>query len=166
MNECQFCGADATVHLTDIVNKKKREMHLCERCAREHDLLPSGPGPQINLQALLQLIIAPSGLPTNPDDPAALNCPDCGLKYAQFRAEGRLGCPNDYDVFQAVLMPLLDRVHRGTAHVGKVPGPVRQDRRLAELQDLRNQLAAAIAVENYEEAARLRDLLRAKEAAE
>lgn len=165
MNQCQFCGAEATVHLTDIVDKKKREMHLCEGCARQHNLLPTDPGPQLNLQALLQLIIGqPAGPPA--DDPAALICPACGLKYAQFRADGRLGCPAEYDAFRAALEPLLERVHRGRAHAGKVPRAVRAGRRSAELDGLRANLQAAVAVENYEEAARLRDLIRAKEAAE
>lgn len=161
MNQCQFCGADATVHLTDIVNKKKREMHLCEGCAREHNLIPAAPGPQLNLQALLQLILGGGTGPEAAPDPAQLICPACGLKYAQFRADGRLGCPAEYDTFRAALEPLLERVHRGTTHAGKVP---RTTRRAAELGALRAELAAAVAVEDFEEAARLRDLIRAKEA--
>jgi protein arginine kinase activator len=167
MNHCQFCGSPATVHLTDIVHKKKREMHLCEGCARKHNLLPSDPGPQLNLHALIQLIVGPqAGPPAEPDDPAALICPSCGLQYAQFRADGRLGCPAEYDTFRAALEPLLERVHRGTAHVGKVPRAVRRTRRAAELDDLRALLADAVAAENYEEAARVRDRIRAREAVE
>ncbi len=37
--KCQFCPNPATVHLTDIINQKKREMHLCDACAREPDLV-------------------------------------------------------------------------------------------------------------------------------
>ncbi len=33
---CEACEHKvATVHLTEIVNKKKKELHLCEECARE-----------------------------------------------------------------------------------------------------------------------------------
>ena len=56
-----------------------------------------------------------------PADPAGLTCPSCGLKYAAFRADGRLGCPDDYDAFRPALEPLLDRIHRGTRHQGKAP---------------------------------------------
>jgi protein arginine kinase activator len=163
MNQCQFCGADATVHLTDFVKKKKREMHLCEACAREHNLLPTPPGPQLNLQALLHLILGQTAAPPGAD-PAGLICPACGLKYAQFRADGRLGCPAEYDAFRDALEPLLERVHRAAAHVGKVPRTVRSRRRSAELDELRAKLATAVSVEDYEEAARLRDLLRARDA--
>ena len=155
---CQNCGLNpATVHLTDIINKQKRELHLCEACAREQQLIPDGPTPQLNLQALVQLIL---GQPPAAD-PAGLTCPACGLKYAAFRADGRLGCPDDYDAFRPALEPLLERIHRGTRHAGKTP---RAAARRAELADLREQLAAAVAAEHYEEAARIRDRIRAKEA--
>jgi protein-arginine kinase activator protein McsA len=49
-------------------------------------------------------------------------------------------------------------------HVGKSPRHGRQDpQRMAELLDLRQQLRAAVDAEAYEEAARLRDLIRQKE---
>jgi protein arginine kinase activator len=83
----------------------------------------------------------------------------------EFRAEGRLGCPHDYEVFRAGLKPLLERIHRSDRHVGKSPrhyspNPVRE----TELIELRSQLRRAVEAEAYEEAARLRDLLRQKEA--
>lgn len=155
--KCQFCNQNlATVHLTDIINKQKRELHLCESCAREQQLLPAGPSPQLNLQALVQLIM---GQPT-PTDPGALTCPTCGLKYAAFRADGRLGCPDDYDAFRVAIEPLLERIHRGTRHEGKAP---RAAAKRAELTELRGLLEAAVAVENYEDAARIRDRIRQKD---
>ena len=57
--KCMFCDNPATVHLTDIVNKKKREVHLCEECARERNLLPDPPGPQIDLTALMNMLLTP-----------------------------------------------------------------------------------------------------------
>jgi protein arginine kinase activator len=90
-----------------------------------------------------------------------LTCPACGLKYAAFRADGRLGCPDDYDAFRPALEPLLERIHRGTRHGGKAP---RAAALRAELSELRGQLAAAVEAENYEDAAELRDRIRQKEA--
>jgi protein arginine kinase activator len=158
-----FCNNPATVHLTDIVNKKKREAHLCEQCARERNLLPDPPGPQIDLTALMNLLLSPFQQPQGgalapAAEPA---CPACGLTYAAFKAEGRFGCGHDYDAFRVVLEPLLERVHRATAHAGKQPASAR---RLAELEDLRAKMKSAIAIEDYEQAARLRDLIRQKEA--
>lgn len=161
MDTCQFCGAPATVHLTQIVNKQKHEMHLCDKCEQEHHLLPPGPAPDLNIPAILQLLFgqphadAPAAPPAA--DPGSLNCPACGLKYVQFKTAGRLGCPHEYDAFRANLEPLLERIHRGLTHAGKRPANAR---RAATVADLQGQLAAAVAAEDYEQAARLRDRIR------
>lgn len=166
--KCQFCDNPASVHLTKIVKgqKAKQEVHLCERCARKHNLIPDQATPHVDLKALLGLLLGPLQQPQQPTaaEPHALTCPTCGLKYEQFRAEGRLGCPDDYLVFQATLEPLLERIHRSQVHVGKFPLEVRRENREAELKDLRKKMKAAAKAENYEEAARLRDLIRQKEA--
>jgi protein arginine kinase activator len=160
-----FCEKLATVHLTDIVNKKRREAHLCEQCARERNLLPEQPGPQINLKALVNLMMSPlQGQPGGSIVPDEAVCPACGLTLAVFKAEGRFGCANDYDAFQDILEPLLERVHRATRHAGKMPAGARELARLAELDDRRARMNAAVDLEDYEQAARLRDLLRKKEA--
>src|SRR5262249_31924504 len=95
---------------------------------------------------------------------ARLTCPECGIKYMEFRAEGRLGCPRDYEVFRLGLEPLLQRIHRASRHVGKSPRRPPTAALLAELINLRKELRAAVDAEAYEEAARLRDLIRQKEA--
>ena len=96
---------------------------------------------------------------------ARLKCPDCGIQYMEFRHQGRLGCPADYEVFRAGLEPILEKIHRATRHVGKVPRyRVRDAARRRELTDLRRELRDAVKAERYEEAARLRDLIREKEA--
>lgn len=166
MNSCSVCGEPATVHLTDIVNRKKRQSHLCEACARERNLISDDPAPQLNLQPLLQLIMGQMGLlePEKSAHPAGLTCEECGLKYAQFKANGRLGCPHDYDAFRPTLEPLLDRIHRGLTHAGKVPAAVRKKSSSRGASELRRRLAEAVAAENYEDAARLRDAIRAKDA--
>ena len=159
--KCQFCSNPATVHLTDIINGHKKETHLCQACAEKKHLLHQQ---ELNLSAILQSVIGPH-IGALTDDLARLTCPECGIKYMEFKAEGRLGCPHDYQVFQSALEPLLQRIHRATRHAGKQP---RHRRRSAawhsEVVTLRQQLREAVQVENYEEAARLRDLLRQKEA--
>ena len=165
MNSCRFCGQPATVHLTDIVNKKKRQTFLCEPCARKKNIISDDPSPQLNLQPLLQLIMGQMGLlePERAVNPDGLTCEECGLKYAQFKAAGRLGCPSDYDAFRPTLEPLLDRIHRSLSHTGKVPTRERRKSAAASGENLKRQLKEAIAAERYEDAARLRDLIRAKD---
>jgi protein arginine kinase activator len=156
--KCQICDNPATVHLTDIVNQKKRELHLCERCAREQNLIPEPPSPQqLDLKALLNLLMHPfppaGGAQGSAGRPVGGACAVCGMTLAEFKAEGRLGCAHDYEALRDALEPLLERIHRAAAHTGKAPRAVR-------VREWRKQMQAAVAAEDYEEAARLRDLIR------
>jgi protein arginine kinase activator len=168
--KCQFCSNPATVHLTKIVNKQKTEVHLCQGCAAKQHAPAAA---ELSLSAILQSLIG-QHVSSVTEELARLKCPTCGLKYMEFRADGRLGCPADYEVFRAGLLPILQRIHRATRHAGKVPlrrsaAPPRW--RLcgdsaAEVLDLRQQLRRAIETEHYERAAELRDLIRQKEASD
>src|SRR5215475_3496355 len=156
--KCQFCSNPATVHLTKIVNKAKSEVHLCAACAEKQQL----PVAELSLSAILQSLIG-QHVSSVTEELARLNCPTCGIKYMEFRADGRLGCPADYEVFRAGLVPILQRIHRATRHAGKVPRrrpAVRLDDGTADLLDLRQQLRRAVGDEDYERAAALRDLIR------
>ena len=161
--KCQTCDNPASVHLTETVNKRKRALHLCESCARERKLIADPPAPQLDLKALLDLLMHPfptGGGPAGGADtiaqPATEACAACGLTLAAFKAEGRLGCAHDYDSLRAALEPLLERIHRALAHEGKAPKAVR-------VREWQKRMQAAVAAEDYEEAARLRDLIRRQE---
>lgn len=157
--KCLFCHKPASIHLTDIVNKQKREMHLCEACAREKNLIPNSQE-ELNVPAILQLVLEKIPAPPRPLAGDAV-CPECGTPYAHFRAQGRLGCSHDYEVFRSLLEPLLDKVQNGAVrHVGKSPARHRRRMRHARRVELEAMLASAIAAERYEEAARLRDTIR------
>jgi protein arginine kinase activator len=159
---CQRCHDDAAVHLTETVDGRRRELHLCVSCAREAGLaLPSSP-PKLGLDKVVQgLIVAHVGELVG--ELAELTCPDCGLRFMEFRTHGRLGCPTDYQVFARGLLPLMLRSHGATRHVGKVPGRSSPGAGRDRLR-LRSEFRAAIAREDYEQAAQLRDLLRPKDA--
>jgi protein arginine kinase activator len=155
-----MCGKPAKVHLTDLVGGKKQERHLCQQCAESQNLVTSGQ--ELNLPAILQSLIG-QHLGQETDRLARQVCPECGIRYMEFRAQGRLGCPHDYTVFREALEPLLRRIHRAGRHVGKSPRRQVDQARHAELMDLRRRLKEAVEGEAYEEAAQLRDLLRARE---
>lgn len=158
--KCQLCSKQATMHLSNIVNGQKKELHLCQDCAEKQQLLKQQ---ELNLSAILQTVIG-QHVGQLTDELARLTCPTCGIKYMEFKAEGRLGCPNDYQVFQVALKPLLLRMHRSVSHKGKKPRhSLLTTARLAEIVELRQQLRRAVETEAFEEAARLRDLLREKE---
>lgn len=157
--KCQRCSAPATVHLTKLVNNQKTELHLCQNCAEEQKLVQKK---ELSVPAIVQALLGQHVAPEL-DELSRLVCPHCGIGFMELRNEGRVGCPFDYDVFQAGLEPLLKRIHRSLKHEGKVP---LRDPKALEVVVLQQELQRAIEAERYEEAARLRDLLREKEAGE
>lgn len=159
MKPCDRCGQPASVHLCHPKGGHEPvEIHLCAGCAEQQNLVV---GKELQISAIVQIMISKHG-PDVADQLTRLTCPACGLKYGEFRTQGRLGCPHDYEAFKAGLMPLLERIHRKTAHVGKRPKR-RPKATLTEIATLRKELRQAVDREDYERAAQLRDLIKRKE---
>lgn len=155
---CDVCNKkEATVHLTEIVNDQVTKLNLCEECAREK-------GAEMEEHFGLSELLAgltDMGTSVEPETAIAIKCPNCGMAYQNFRKLGRLGCSECYEAFKKELGPLLKRIHGSDRHVGKVPlkgGKTIRDTRT--LQDLKMQLEKAIQMEEFEEAAKLRDKIR------
>ena len=157
--QCEICQKkEATIHLTEISDGVRSELHMCENCAAEQGVTVKS---QMPLNELLGNLLS-----SQPDDDEMRDpnekevlCQQCGFTLDQFRKESVLGCPNDYEVFEKALLPLIEKAHDGkTAHCGKVPSKAPKDtKKQAELLGLRQQLAAAVQREDYELAAKLRD---------
>lgn len=93
-------------------------------------------------------------------DPGVI-CPTCKYSEDSFNKNGRFGCPNCYEVFEDNINRILPEMHRGTAHRGKVPAHMESSiQRENQIQSLEQALQEAIRLENFEEAAKLRDSLR------
>jgi protein arginine kinase activator len=90
-------------------------------------------------------------------------CPICDSSLQDFRKTGRLGCPNDYLFFDEQLEPLLMGIHGSTEHVGKKPSRAGAADNRNLLIRLRRELDAAVSVEDYELAGKLRDRIRGLE---
>ncbi|HUF62756.1 MAG TPA: UvrB/UvrC motif-containing protein [Verrucomicrobiales bacterium] len=152
--ECDACGKEATVFLTQIVQNEMKKMSLCEDCARERGVAdPAG----FALAKMLQGAASQSSPPPPPPAPKMLrekSCPVCGFTESQFRKVGRLGCAACYQAFREEIEGLLRPMHRAVRHEGKTP---------RGLEALRARLAGAVAREDYEEAGRLRDCIRSIE---
>ncbi len=162
---CERCGKKvASVHVTKIINGNKTELYLCDTCAREK-------GENISFEGKFPLHQFFSGLmsffPSGDADAMApssysgLQCPECGLTYAQFGQIGRLGCDQCYEAFGENLVPLLRRLHGNQRHMGKIParaGSFVKAKR--EIERLREKLQRKVDEEAFEEAAELRDKIR------
>ena len=88
-------------------------------------------------------------------------CPVCGFTQADFKKTGRLGCSTCYATFTEALTALLKAMHKGTSHVGKVPQRAHRAVELSDrMRNLNESLKKAVAEENYETAASLRDQIK------
>jgi len=157
--QCQNCQEnEATIHLTEITDGHRSEMHLCERCAQKEGIAVKS---QIPLNELLSNLLAaqPADDELFGDSEQGRSCPRCGFTLEQFRKETVLGCPYDYEVFGKALLPLIEKAHNGkSVHCGKVPSKIPADtKKQILLCTLREQLETAVKSEDYEEAAKLRD---------
>jgi len=155
---CENCNErPATYHVVEILEGQKREVHLCEQCAHEKKIaLP----PSLSLNDILSSLMEAHAEKDIPEL-QSVACPNCGLTYAEFKRGGRLGCARDYDAFKKGLVPFLERIQGSTTHKGKVPRKTPpQTAQATQLLKLRRELNAAIASEQYELAASLRDKIR------
>jgi protein arginine kinase activator len=174
---CQNCRkSPATVKVTTLINDQKTETHLCQDCARkssEFGLIEPGLTIQQLLANLLsqqlggEIVIGQTGPltagqpQTERPAPVVACCPTCGMTFEHFRKVGRLGCGECYRAFDQLLEPLLKRIHGGHLHRGKEPSRaeagLRQRREIAQAKE---QMLLAVAKEDFERAAMLRDRIR------
>lgn len=154
--KCEMCHQnEATVHLTQVVDGEVRKLHLCEQCAEQ-----SGVDIQ-NPVSIADLFLGLGAAPLEPAASSGAACPRCHMTRADFKKTGRLGCPSCYEFLGAELAPLLKAMHRGDRHVGKRPAAAEAAARAGEqLAELRRRLEQAVAAEQYELAAKLRDEIR------
>jgi protein arginine kinase activator len=158
---CQRCKENtATVHLTKIEQKKKLEFHLCEVCAEQQGVTSEPEG--FSIQSFLSEVAEVEDIKrVIPTEEGPTPCPVCGMSFEAFRSSGRLGCPEDYEHFKLHLVPLIEKIHSSSQHVGKVPKRLstRLDR-LKLIANLKREQEKTIKDENYERAAELRDRIR------
>jgi len=151
-DSCHQC--EASIHVSQVINGNSRELHLCEECAEESGLNVH------NVMSIPEILFGMAG----GDEASGLmqrTCQHCHLRGTDFKKTGRLGCERCYETFSEDLKPMLSAMHKGEVHKGKVPERDRGRGNVAlRLIKLRGDLDAAIKHEDYETAARVRDMIR------
>lgn len=160
---CDHCGdSEAVIHLTQIVNNEMSTFHVCDACAAQKGLEPGASAGDLPLTEILEQMGARQA-PDTATHTAA--CSFCAMELSDFKKTGRLGCPQCYVALESHLRGLLRRLHGDTQHVGKVylpPDPT-ESQRLERLSGLQRKLDRAVASEDFERAAQIRDQIRALE---
>jgi len=153
---CDVCKTnDASVFLTQIQDGKMQKVNLCDACSKAKGVEdPTG-------FALADLLLGIGAAEEIEKGPASQKCPVCGYTQPDFKKTGRLGCSACYVTFGEGLNSLLKAMHKGTKHVGKVPHRLHREIQITDrMRSLSEDLQKAVAEENYENAASLRDEIK------
>ena len=184
---CQNCGKrEANIKYTQIVNGVKREMSLCENCARELGVEDIHFNMPISFSSFLSDFLEPyeseSNFMTNFLAPQTLLCENCNSTYEDFLKEGKFGCEECYEDFSSKIDPLLKNIHGANRHVGRISKWLEQDKenenpisktkkttdkkvtqQEEKIQTLKKRLEIEIKEERYEDAAKTRDEIKTME---
>lgn len=153
--KCDICGkSEATLRVRRVSKAGRADIEICAECAKARGLAEAR-----KIDASVPEILADIAQSVDQGD-EALVCSGCGMSFAEFKRKGRLGCACCYRAFDKELRPLVRRLQGAVSHVGRTAKTGRRRaRNRMTLVRLRAELKAAIAAEDYEQAARLRDEL-------
>ena len=162
--QCDYCENKATVYYTQIIEGVSKKAALCEKCATEQGVTD----PEAFLLENSSQVPAkkkPSFLSPNIPAPqfsslSTGECPKCGFTFEDLKKTGRLGCSECYQFFKQQIQQNLSSMHKGVKHKGRIPeGMMKSIELRKKTEQLETDLAAAIAKEDFEKAATLRDEL-------
>lgn len=161
---CQECNEQiASLHFTKIINGKKQEIHICDKCAKQKgDFFSTNNQDVFSFNDLLASFmngaVTAKGINATSHS-SELKCSKCGCSYATFMKVGKLGCGECYEVFGTHLTPILKRVHSGNIeHIGKVPKRIGGTISIKnQIKELKQELQHVILQQEFERAAMIRD---------
>ena len=170
---CDRCQKkDAKILYTEIINGIKKEQHLCEECATDYTSFQMEKpilNSELTLGDLLSTLLDnyPSTDKKKTGNPTpTVICERCHTSYEDFVQKGRFGCANCYKAFHSQLGKTFKGIQGSEVHTGKRPkGHVtavtdRILKDISETEKLALRLQEAIEKEEFEEAARIRDLIK------
>ncbi|MBN1686986.1 MAG: UvrB/UvrC motif-containing protein [Spirochaetales bacterium] len=159
---CELCGKrEALVHIHQAIGNETIDIHLCETCAHEKGI--SRRSDKVDL-SLTQLLTGLLDLKRGEGTEEATECPTCGMSVADFKKDGRLGCPDCYTSFASQIRSIHKRLSGMMWHRGKLPQKlVTYKELLVDRERLKTRLDDAVSREDYEAAAVIRDQIRSLE---
>ena len=152
--KCEACQkAEATIHLTQMIDGEVKKLNLCKACALTSGIDLNSP---ISITDVLLGLGAQLGVPDTQD--FDLSCSRCQMTRTEFKKRSRLGCPECYNAFMGELTAVIKAMHHSGQHIGKIPVCQGQQARIvAKIAALQKDIETAISMEKYEEAAAFRD---------
>lgn len=177
---CQNCGKNqVTFRYTQVVNGVKKELNLCDKCAKELGLKDMSFSMPISFSSFLGDFfnaysdsLLPSFMGTK-----ELQCDNCGTTFEDFINNGVFGCDECYETFEDKIEPLLRKIQGSSKHVGRgyknddptskvnnkkveIKEESKEDKTKTKIESLQKDLQKAIKDERYEDAAKIRDEIK------
>jgi len=146
---CDACGSIDSVFFIKP-DGTGGELRLCRRCALARGYAVGGDG-----------VLGAAAEPEPGDGPEPA-CGECGWTAERLRATGKLGCPACAATFRSLVSAMLARAGARGSYDGKVPraSPSSRDADGSRAA-MALSLERAVAEEDFETAASIRDRLRA-----
>lgn len=163
---CQNCGKnEATTHIKQIVNGDMAETHLCSECATHLGYTDVFSGFGMNLSGFFSGLLSDM-LPSNRLGNVK-RCEKCGCSFDDIVRDGKVGCAECYNTFYDKLQPTIQRIHGKIRYSGKVSRNTAEHKHIEtteeKIEKLKLQMSDAVAKEEFEDAAKIRDEIRALE---
>lgn len=175
---CQNCGKnEVTFRYTQVINGVKKEMNLCDTCAKELGLKDINFNMPISFSSFLSDFfneyndnLLPSFIGTEEK-----KCNSCGTTFDNFVNTGEFGCSNCYDIFENRISSILKNLQGANRHIGRgykeimpkadseektVKKVSNKEKKETKLEKLQKDLQKAIKDERYEDAAKIRDEIK------
>ena len=155
--KCEICGEyEAIVHIQQIIGEDVYDLHMCESCAKERGISSQSDKIELTLSEILTGLLETTDL--TDDQLPASDCSNCGMKYKEFRKEGKFGCIECFNAFRTEVKMMLKNMYGKVRHSGKYPTKLLMYKTLLiDKEEIRKKLDQAVKKEDYEEAACLRD---------
>ena len=159
---CQHCLKNqANTTISKTVNGHTLIQKLCVSCAAEMGYGELLQGFSFGLPDLFGSLLEQSPQRRSTHEQ---RCPFCGCSFSDIAALGKMGCATCYTTFYDQLLPTFQRLHGHSAHEGKRPAEKSaRAQTKAQLASLQKQLEQAVAAQEYEQAALLRDQIKTLE---
>ena len=166
---CQNCGKnEATTHIKQIINGDMAESHLCSDCASHLGYSDVFSGFGLNLSGLFGGFLG--DMMPSISAGKSPRCPKCGTSFEEIVRSGKVGCADCYRTFYDKLLPSIQRIHGKIKHSGKVTNsaPVESKEETTEekIEKLKIAMNEAVAKQEFETAAKIRDEIKALEGGE
>ena len=162
--KCESCNErEATIHVSKGNGLEKSERFLCEQCANasfENDF--SYPDDSFNIHQLLKSLSQQQSIQQKR---RLKKCETCGSTLETIVQNGKFGCPDCYSTFEGQVPSIVTRVQaHQTEHVGRVPKKAQSHLKVKkQIDKLKGRLSELVETQEFEEAAVIRDEIRALE---